>query len=200
MGEARTWPALSTETLNILRVSAEGGTVEAASIRMRIPLGTAKYRVRAALTLWEVSTRAALVHLACVRGLLPADLPCPEPERRLLRAERRVVRHLAAGGTYAAIGSRVYLAPNTIKTYVRRALRARRARTSPQLVYLAHRDGWLGADLCTCREDWPPTSCPVHGDALHARPPLLVDVHLPEPAGETDAWADSRLGGKRRGA
>lgn len=182
--QTRVWPALSTEALGILRVSAEGGTVEAASIRLRIPLGAAKYRVRLALDSWEVPSRAALVHLACVRGLLPADLSRPEPIRRLLRAERRVVRHLAAGGTYADIGRHICLSPHSVKTYVRRALRAQQARTSPQLVYLAHREGWLGPSLCTCRDDWPPASCPIHGAGRRARPPLLVDVHLPEPAGE----------------
>lgn len=159
--DTTTWPALDDTTVAILANIARGKTMEAASIRLGIPLGRAKRLIRDALDAWSVPNRTALVHLACNRGVLALDLPPVEAERGLTAAQFHIVVRLAEGYTYEQIARRAYLSDETVKTHVKRALQARRAATSAQLVYLLHQDGLLAANGATRPLFFPRASQPA---------------------------------------
>jgi two-component system, NarL family, nitrate/nitrite response regulator NarL len=65
-------------------------------------------------------------------------------ERRALSArEREVLRMLAEGGSYAEIGSTLFLSPDTIRAHAQRAMTKLGARTRTQAVAVAMRDALI---------------------------------------------------------
>ena len=59
----------------------------------------------------------------------------------LSEREREVLRMLAEGGSYAEIGSTLYLSPDTVRAHSQRAMTKLGARTRTQAVAVALRDG-----------------------------------------------------------
>jgi DNA-binding NarL/FixJ family response regulator len=73
--------------------------------------------------------------------VLAAQLAAPGQSRRreLSERERQVLRLLAEGGSYAEIGSRLFLSPDTIRAHAQRAMTKLGARTRTQAVAVALR-------------------------------------------------------------
>jgi DNA-binding NarL/FixJ family response regulator len=66
-------------------------------------------------------------------------------ERRALSArEREVLRMLAEGGSYAEIGSQLFLSPDTVRAHAQRAMTKLGARTRTQAVAVAMRQAMIG--------------------------------------------------------
>ena len=66
-------------------------------------------------------------------------------ERRTLSPrEREVLRMLAEGGSYAEIGSLLFLSPDTVRAHAQRAMTKLGARTRTQAVALAMREAVIG--------------------------------------------------------
>lgn len=65
------------------------------------------------------------------------------PRRPLSIRELEVVSHLANGLTYAEVGRELWLATDTVKGHVTRAIAAAGARNSAHLCVLAIRSGQL---------------------------------------------------------
>ncbi|MFD8151179.1 response regulator transcription factor [Streptomyces sp. NPDC059720] len=86
--------------------------------------------------------RAELLR-AC--ALLAADAAGPGPSARVRLAPREVdvLACVAAGATNAAAARRLGLTPETVKAYLRSAMRKLRARTRGEAVVAARRAGWL---------------------------------------------------------
>jgi DNA-binding NarL/FixJ family response regulator len=61
--------------------------------------------------------------------------------KALSEREREVLRMLAEGGSYAEIGSTLFLSPDTIRAHAQRAMAKLGARTRTQAVAVALRDG-----------------------------------------------------------
>jgi two-component system response regulator DesR len=76
-----------------------------------------------------------------VDPVLAAQLATPgQPRRRQLsERERQVLRMLAEGGSYAEIGSRLFLSPDTIRAHAHAGCRGRAARRAHRLVSRAVR-------------------------------------------------------------
>lgn len=65
-------------------------------------------------------------------------------ERRALSPrEREVLRLLAAGGSYAEIGSELFLSPDTVRAHAQRAMTKLGARTRTQAVAVAMREAMI---------------------------------------------------------
>ncbi|HEY8703112.1 MAG TPA: response regulator transcription factor [Gaiellaceae bacterium] len=64
-----------------------------------------------------------------------------DTHKTLSEREREVLRMLAEGGSYAEIGSTLYLSPDTIRAHSQRAMAKLGARTRTQAVAVALRDG-----------------------------------------------------------
>ena len=65
-------------------------------------------------------------------------------DRRALSArEREVLRMLAEGGSYAEIGSALFLSPDTVRAHAQRAMTKLGARTRTQAVAVAMRDALI---------------------------------------------------------
>jgi two-component system nitrate/nitrite response regulator NarL len=65
-------------------------------------------------------------------------------ERKALSArEREVLRMLAEGGSYAEIGSALFLSPDTVRAHAQRAMTKLGARTRTQAVAVAMRDALI---------------------------------------------------------
>jgi DNA-binding NarL/FixJ family response regulator len=66
-------------------------------------------------------------------------------ERKALsERERQVLRLLAEGGSYAEIGSSLFLSPDTVRSHAQRAMQKLGARTRTQAVAVALRDAVIG--------------------------------------------------------
>jgi len=78
-----------------------------------------------------------------VDPVLAAALASRRSDERkgLSEREREVLRMLAEGGSYAEIGSTLYLSPDTIRAHAQRAMAKLGARTRTQAVAVALRDG-----------------------------------------------------------
>lgn len=61
--------------------------------------------------------------------------------KALSEREREVLRMLSQGGSYAEIGSTLYLSPDTVRAHAQRAMTKLGARTRTQAVAVALRDG-----------------------------------------------------------
>lgn len=140
------WTPLQSDAVHLLALLAQGNGIEASGAKLNMTYPMAKRRIFDALLAWGVPRTAALMHLACLRNVLPKDLPRPAPVRDLKLREREVLDGLALGDTYAEIGKSLCLSRETISTHVSRALKARGAKTAAQLVYLAHQDGLLSGE------------------------------------------------------
>ena len=66
--------------------------------------------------------------------------------RELTDTERRILRHVAAGGTNDAIAKRLYLSEDTVKTRLRAACLKLGARNRTHAVALAAQWGLIGLD------------------------------------------------------
>lgn len=66
--------------------------------------------------------------------------------RELTDHERRLLRHVAAGGTNNAIARRLHLTPNTVKTHLRRIFDKVGARNRAHAVAIAAHNGWITLD------------------------------------------------------
>jgi DNA-binding NarL/FixJ family response regulator len=64
-----------------------------------------------------------------------------DTRKGLSEREREVLRMLAEGGSYAEIGSALYLSPDTVRAHAQRAMAKLGARTRTQAVAVALRDG-----------------------------------------------------------
>jgi DNA-binding NarL/FixJ family response regulator len=64
-----------------------------------------------------------------------------DTHKALSEREREVLRMLAQGGSYAEIGSELYLSPDTVRSHAQRAMTKLGARTRTQAVAVALRDG-----------------------------------------------------------
>ena len=64
-----------------------------------------------------------------------------DTRKGLSEREREVLRMLAEGGSYAEIGSTLYLSPDTVRAHAQRAMAKLGARTRTQAVAVALRDG-----------------------------------------------------------
>ena len=64
-----------------------------------------------------------------------------DTRKALSEREREVLRMLAEGGSYAEIGSTLYLSPDTVRAHAQRAMTKLGARTRTQAVAVALRDG-----------------------------------------------------------
>jgi len=78
-----------------------------------------------------------------VDPVLAAALASRRSDERkgLSEREREVLRMLAEGGSYAEIGSTLYLSPDTVRAHAQRAMAKLGARTRTQAVAVALRDG-----------------------------------------------------------
>ena len=66
-------------------------------------------------------------------------------ERKALsERERQVLRLLAEGGSYAEIGSSLFLSPDTVRSHAQRAMQKLGARTRTQAVAVAVREAVIG--------------------------------------------------------
>lgn len=66
-------------------------------------------------------------------------------ERKALsERERQVLRLLAEGGSYAEIGSELFLSPDTVRSHAQRAMQKLGARTRTQAVAVALREAVIG--------------------------------------------------------
>ena len=66
-------------------------------------------------------------------------------ERKALsERERQVLRLLAEGGSYAEIGSTLFLSPDTVRAHAQRAMLKLGARTRTQAVAVALRESMIG--------------------------------------------------------
>jgi DNA-binding NarL/FixJ family response regulator len=66
-----------------------------------------------------------------------------DSRRGLSEREREVLRMLAEGGSYAEIGSKLYLSPDTIRAHAQRAMTKLGARTRTQAVAVALREAMI---------------------------------------------------------
>lgn len=67
-----------------------------------------------------------------------------DDERKSLSSrEREVLRMLAEGGSYAEIGSRLFLSPDTVRAHAQRAMTKLGARTRTQAVAVAMRESMI---------------------------------------------------------
>jgi DNA-binding NarL/FixJ family response regulator len=62
----------------------------------------------------------------------------------LSEREREVLRHLAEGGSYAEIGAKLFLSPDTVRAHAQRAMTKLGARTRTQAVAVALREAVIG--------------------------------------------------------
>jgi len=66
-----------------------------------------------------------------------------EERKNLSEREREVLRMLAEGGSYAEIGSKLFLSPDTIRAHAQRAMTKLGARTRTQAVAVALREAMI---------------------------------------------------------
>jgi DNA-binding NarL/FixJ family response regulator len=64
-----------------------------------------------------------------------------DARKTLSERERQVLRMLAKGGSYAEIGSSLFLSPDTVRAHAQRAMTKLGARTRTEAVAVALRDG-----------------------------------------------------------
>ncbi|MEV8126042.1 LuxR C-terminal-related transcriptional regulator [Streptomyces sp. NPDC085944] len=76
-------------------------------------------------------------------GLLAAGDDGPAPGPRLAPREVDVLACVAAGATNGAVAERLGVGPETVKSYLRSAMRKLGARTRTEAVAAARRTGWL---------------------------------------------------------
>jgi DNA-binding NarL/FixJ family response regulator len=92
-----------------------------------------------------MAIRAVLAGESWLPGHLLADLPRPrhgaDPLLRLTPREREVLGLLAAGLDRSAIGGRLFLSPNTVRTHIQNVLRKLEVHSSIEAVGLALRHG-----------------------------------------------------------
>ncbi len=81
------------------------------------------------------SERAQAAALATRRG---------NERKALSERERQVLRLLAEGGSYAEIGSSLFLSPDTVRSHAQRAMQKLGARTRTQAVAVALREVVIG--------------------------------------------------------
>jgi DNA-binding NarL/FixJ family response regulator len=67
----------------------------------------------------------------------------PDERKALSQREREVLRMLSEGGSYAEIGSALYLSPDTVRAHAQRAMTKLGARTRTQAVAVAMRDALI---------------------------------------------------------
>jgi DNA-binding NarL/FixJ family response regulator len=67
-----------------------------------------------------------------------------DERKSLSEREREVLRMLAEGGSYAEIGSQLFLSPDTVRAHAQRAMTKLGARTRTQAVALALRGAMIG--------------------------------------------------------
>jgi DNA-binding NarL/FixJ family response regulator len=67
-----------------------------------------------------------------------------DERKALSEREREVLRLLAEGGSYAEIGSRLFLSPDTVRAHAQRAMTKLGARTRTQAVAVALREAVIG--------------------------------------------------------
>ena len=67
-----------------------------------------------------------------------------DARKALSEREREVLRLLAEGGSYAEIGSALYLSPDTVRAHAQRAMTKLGARTRTQAVAVALREAVIG--------------------------------------------------------
>ena len=67
-----------------------------------------------------------------------------DDRKALSEREREVLRLLAEGGSYAEIGSTLYLSPDTVRAHAQRAMTKLGARTRTQAVAVALREAVIG--------------------------------------------------------
>ena len=66
-----------------------------------------------------------------------------EERKNLSEREREVLRMLAEGGSYAEIGSKLFLSPDTVRAHAQRAMTKLGARTRTQAVAVALREAMI---------------------------------------------------------
>jgi two-component system nitrate/nitrite response regulator NarL len=81
-----------------------------------------------------------------VDPVLAASLASRSKDQRksLSEREREVLRLLAEGGSYAEIGSKLFLSPDTVRAHAQRAMTKLGARTRTQAVAVALREAVIG--------------------------------------------------------
>ena len=81
-----------------------------------------------------------------VDPVLAAALATRSKDQRksLSEREREVLRLLAEGGSYAEIGSKLFLSPDTVRAHAQRAMTKLGARTRTQAVAIALREAVIG--------------------------------------------------------
>jgi DNA-binding NarL/FixJ family response regulator len=84
---------------------------------------------------------AGELYIDPVLGAALASNRRADTHKALSEREREVLRMLAEGGSYADIGSTLYLSPDTIRSHAQRAMTKLGARTRTQAVAVALRDG-----------------------------------------------------------
>ncbi|HZS24891.1 MAG TPA: response regulator transcription factor [Gaiellaceae bacterium] len=67
-----------------------------------------------------------------------------DEKKALSEREREVLRLLAHGGSYAEIGSELYLSPDTVRAHAQRAMTKLGARTRTEAVAVALREAMIG--------------------------------------------------------
>jgi DNA-binding NarL/FixJ family response regulator len=67
-----------------------------------------------------------------------------DQRKALSEREREVLRLLAEGGSYAEIGSKLFLSPDTVRAHAQRAMTKLGARTRTQAVAVALREAVIG--------------------------------------------------------
>jgi DNA-binding NarL/FixJ family response regulator len=67
-----------------------------------------------------------------------------DDRKSLTERERQVLRLLAEGGSYADIGSALFLSPDTVRAHAQRAMTKLGARTRTQAVAVALREAMIG--------------------------------------------------------
>jgi DNA-binding NarL/FixJ family response regulator len=86
---------------------------------------------------------AGNVYIDPVLAASLARSPAGEPRGPLSARERDVLRLLAAGGSYAEIGSQLFLSPDTIRAHAHRAMTKLGARTRTEAVATALRNALI---------------------------------------------------------
>jgi DNA-binding NarL/FixJ family response regulator len=87
---------------------------------------------------------AGAIYIDPVLGAALAANRGAEGHKALSEREREVLRMLAEGGSYAEIGSKLFLSPDTIRAHAQHAMTKLGARTRTQAVAVAMRDGLVG--------------------------------------------------------
>jgi DNA-binding NarL/FixJ family response regulator len=189
MRDTTTWRPLQSNTADVLRLLAAGHTMRTAAPQLGLTLSQVTNYVRCGLKRWRVGSRTGLIHLACVRGVVPLDLhPLVEPRRELLSLETVVVRYLAEGNSYAQTAVLINRTQNVVTSAVRGAVHTFQANHMAHAVYRAHQ-----LDLITPAATMNALSL-VRVPAWWPLPNTILDVVALVAVGMTNAEIASDLG------